>query len=115
LSTYNLPRGCCVCIYREELFKSEKDKEEFKKMFSNPVVFAVCVVEAGRKLVDYYMTWRGMVVSVMVLVSAKVDSWRTMLQRTKDLRGVWRTIYLALHVLNLFDGDRAQPKSRLVR
>jgi hypothetical protein len=43
-------------------------------MFSNPVVFAVCVVEAGRKLVDYYMTWRGMVVSVVILVSGVVDS-----------------------------------------
>lgn len=61
----------CVYIYRGESLdaglKSEKEKEEFKKMLSNPVVFAVCVVEAGRKFVDYYMTWRGMAVRVLVL------------------------------------------------
>jgi hypothetical protein len=33
-----------------------------KKSLEDPVVFAVCVVEAGRKVVDYYMTWRGKLV-----------------------------------------------------
>jgi len=30
---------------------------------SPPVVFAVTVAGAGRKLVDYYLTWRGQKVS----------------------------------------------------
>lgn len=31
---------------------------------SIPVVFAVTVTDAGRKLVDYYLTWRGQTVSI---------------------------------------------------
>ena len=32
---------------------------------STPVVFAVTVTDAGRRLVDYYLSWRGQTVSLL--------------------------------------------------
>lgn len=46
----------------ESGLKSEGEKERIKKNMEDPVVFGVCVLEAGRRVVDYYMTWRGKVV-----------------------------------------------------
>ena len=54
-----------------------------------PMVFAVPVLdEAGRKLVDYYMTWKGKTVSLhstLVCSPNLTDpcSW----QRVKDVKG----------------------------
>lgn len=68
---YGCPRLACD---REEPLgiKGEEDKEEYKKIFANPVVFAVCVVEAGRKVLDYYMTWRGKTVRVFIFLSCSI-------------------------------------------
>jgi hypothetical protein len=45
--------------YRGKDVNPDKGSEET----SPPVVFAVTVTDAGRKLVDYYLTWRGETVS----------------------------------------------------
>ncbi|KAF9446272.1 hypothetical protein P691DRAFT_214313 [Macrolepiota fuliginosa MF-IS2] len=42
----------------EELFGDQEEKKLMESS-SDAVVFAVCVIEAGRKVMDYYMTWRG--------------------------------------------------------
>ncbi|KAJ3574628.1 hypothetical protein NP233_g1635 [Leucocoprinus birnbaumii] len=39
--------------------RSEEELERLKKIMDEPVVFGVCVLAAGRRVVDYYMTWRG--------------------------------------------------------
>lgn len=54
--------------YRDESlemsFRSGEEKERSKQIMDSPVVFGVCVVAAGRRVVDYYMTWRGKTVRV---------------------------------------------------
>lgn len=56
--------------YRDELLelglRSGEEKERSKQIMNGPVVFGVCVVAAGRRVVDYYMTWRGKTVRVFL-------------------------------------------------
>lgn len=56
--------------YRDELLelglRSGEEKERSKQIMNSPVVFGVCVVAAGRRVVDYYMTWRGKTVRVFL-------------------------------------------------
>lgn len=56
--------------YRDELLelglRSGEEKERSKQIMDSPVVFGVCVVAAGRRVVDYYMTWRGKTVRVFL-------------------------------------------------
>ena len=55
--------------YRNELLElglRSGEKERSKQIMDSPVVFGVCVVAAGRRVVDYYMTWRGKTVRVFL-------------------------------------------------
>lgn len=53
----------CLMVLRHCRLNSDKrtDSEEM----STPVVFAVTITDAGRRLVDYYLTWRGQTVSLL--------------------------------------------------
>jgi hypothetical protein len=57
----------------ESGLKSEKERERMKKSLEDPVVFAVCALEAGRRVVDYYMTWRGKVMCYPSLCHSLAD------------------------------------------
>lgn len=65
---------CGVCSglmwdgYRGKSASEIFDEKEGKHLSSSsPVVFAVTAWDAGRKVVDYYMTWRGKTVCPSVL------------------------------------------------
>lgn len=50
--------------YSELASGDEKALRNYGRQYlSNPVVFAFSFIHAGRRMVDYYMTWRGKVVS----------------------------------------------------
>jgi len=55
--------------------RSGEEKERSKQIMDSPVVFGVCVVAAGRRVVDYYMTWRGKTVRVFLSQHNILTSW----------------------------------------
>lgn len=73
------PLSLSVIRYRAEPLesglRSGEEKEKLEQIMDSPVVFGICVLAAGRRVVDYYMTWRGETVCVSSLPHNMLTLW----------------------------------------
>jgi len=73
------PSSLSVIRYRDEPLesglRSGEEKERLEQIMDSPVVFGICVLAAGRRVVDYYMTWRGETVCVSSLPHNMLTLW----------------------------------------